>query len=197
VARASGTSLGAFQRERIFEPLGMTDTGFHGSAERLATGYWRNTETGVLEVWNPAAAEAGFAEAPAFEAGGGGHVSTVDDFLAFGRMLLGGGAYRGQRLLSEASVVEMLTDQITPAQKAASRWFPPDFWQTHGWGLGVAVRTAPAEAAGRFGWWGGFGTAFWCDPATDTVALLFTQRMMGGADDVALAEAVMEAAFAS
>jgi CubicO group peptidase (beta-lactamase class C family) len=197
VARASGMSLGAFQRERIFEPLGMTDTGFHGPAGRLATGYWRNPETGVLEVWNPAAAEAGFAEPPAFEAGGGGHVSTVDDFLAFGRMLLGGRASRGQRLLSEASVAEMLTDQITPAQKAASPWFPPDFWETHGWGLGVAVRTAPAEPAGRFGWWGGFGTAFWCDPAIDTVALLFTQRMMRGPDDVALAEAVLEAAFAS
>jgi CubicO group peptidase (beta-lactamase class C family) len=195
VARASGTSLGAFQRERIFEPLGMTDTGFRGPAERLATGYWRNPDTGALEVWNPSAG-ASFAETPPFEAGGGGHVSTVDDFLAFGRMLLGGGVYRGRRLLSEASVAEMLTDQITPAQKAASPWFPPDFWETHGWGLGVAVRTAPAEAAGRFGWWGGFGTAFWCDPATDTVALLFTQRMMGAADDVALAEAVMEAAWA-
>jgi CubicO group peptidase (beta-lactamase class C family) len=195
VARASGMSLGAFQRERIFAPLGMTDTGFHGPAERLATGYWRDPETGVLEVWNPAASDAGVAEPPFFEAGGGGHVSTVDDFLALGRMLLGGGAYRGQRLLAEASVAEMLTDQITPAQKAASPWFPPDFWETHGWGLGLPVRTAPAEAAGRFGWWGGFGTAFWCDPATDTVALLFTQRMMGGPDDVALAEAVLETAF--
>jgi CubicO group peptidase (beta-lactamase class C family) len=88
----------------------------------------------------------------------------------------------------------MLTDQITPEQKAASPWFPADFWDSHGWGLGVAVRTDP-PARGRFGWWGGFGTAFWCDPETDTVAALFTQRMMSGADDTALPEAFLAAAF--
>lgn len=193
IERAAGMSLGAFQRQRIFAPLGMTDTGFHGPADRLATAYWRNPETGVLEPWN-AAAGANFAEPPPFEAGGGGHVSTVDDFFAFGRFLLDGGVRDGRRLLSSELVTEMLTDQITTEQKAASPWFPEDFWQTHGWGLGVAVRT-DAHARGRFGWWGGFGTAFWCDPATDTVAVLFTQRMMAGADDTALAEIVLAAAF--
>lgn len=193
IERAAGMSLGAFQRKRIFAPLGMTDTGFHGPADRLATAYWRDPETGVLEPWN-AAAGASFAEPPPFEAGGGGHVSTVDDFHAFGRFLLDGGVRDGRRLLSAELVAEMLTDQISTEQKAASPWFPDDFWQTHGWGLGVAVRT-DAAAQGRFGWWGGFGTAFWCDPATDTVAALFTQRMMAGADDTALPEVVLAAAF--
>lgn len=193
VARASGMPLGPFQRARIFAPLRMVDTGFHGTAERLATGYWRNPQTGGVEVWN-AAAGGSFANPPLFEAGGGGHVSTVDDFHAFGRFLLDGGTANGRRLLSAELVAEMLTDQITAEQKAASSWFPEDFWQTHGWGLGVAIRTDP-QAHGRFGWWGGFGTTFWCDPATDTVAALFTQRMMAGPDDTALPEAFLAAAF--
>lgn len=196
VARASGLSLAQFQREQIFEPLGMSDTGFVAPAERLATAYRRDPETGALETWSPAGG-ASFAQPPPFEAGGSGHVSTVDDFLVFGRFLLDGGRRAdGRRMLSADLVAEMLTDQISPKQKAASPWFPEDFWTTHGWGLGVAVRTAPADARGRFGWWGGFGTAFWCDPATDTVAALFTQRMMGGPDDTELADRFLAAAFA-
>lgn len=194
VARASGMSLGEFQRRRIFEPLGMANTGFSGRADQLATQYSPNAETGALELWNSASGDS-FAQPPAFEAGGSGHVSTVDDFLAFGRFLLAGGMAGNQRLLSAELVAEMLRDQITPAQKAASPWFPPDFWDTHGWGLGVALRTAPENARGRFGWWGGFGTAFWCDPATDTVAVLFTQRMMTAPDDAAFAETFINAAL--
>lgn len=201
VARAAGMSLGAFQRRRLFEPLGMADTAFFaptGKAGRLATVYWRDRESGRLAVWNPASG-AGFADPPAFEAGGGGHVSTVDDMLAFGRMLLDRGTYRGRRILSEASVAAMLTDAITPVQKAASPFFP-GFWDTHGWGLGIGLVTAPdaiSPTPGRFGWWGGFGTTFWCDPATDTVALLFTQRMMDGPDDAALGNDFLRLAFAA
>jgi CubicO group peptidase (beta-lactamase class C family) len=201
VARASGMSLGAFQRRRLFAPLGMHDTGFFAPPEkagRLATVYARDRETGRLAVWNPASG-ASFAEPPPFEAGGGGHVSTVDDFLAFGRMLLGHGTVRGQRILSEASVAAMLTDQITPAQKSASPFFP-GFWDTHGWGLGIALVTAPdaiSPVPGRFGWWGGFGTTFWCDPSSDTVALLFTQRMMGGPDDAAMSNDFLRLAFST
>lgn len=194
VARASGMSLADFQRSRLFAPLGMVDTGFSGPADRLATQYSPDAETGTLTHWNSASGES-FAQSPVFEAGGSGHVSTGDDFLAFGRFLLAGGMAGNQRLLSADLVAEMLRDQITPAQKAASPWFPPDFWETHGWGLGVALRTAPASARGRFGWWGGYGTAFWCDPATDTVAALFTQRMMTAPDDATFAEAFINAAF--
>ncbi|MCC5969111.1 MAG: beta-lactamase family protein [Pararhodobacter sp.] len=194
VERASGMSQGEFLRRRVCAPLGMHDTAFFGPVERLATQYWPNPETGRMEPWNSAAGDS-FADVPAFEAGGGGHVSTVDDFLAFGRFLMAGGLVDGRQLLSRDLVDEMLTDQISPAQKAASPWFPADFWDTHGWGLGVALRTAPQDAEGRFGWWGGYGTSFWCDPATDSVAILFTQRMMTGADDTALAETFNAAAF--
>jgi len=194
VARAGGVTLADFQHRRLFAPLGMVDTGFSGAADRLATQYTPDSETGVMARWNSAPGES-FAQSPVFEAGGSGHVSTVDDFLAFGRFLLAGGMAGTHQFLSSDLVAEMLRNQITPAQKAASPWFPPDFWDAHGWGLGVALRTAPESARGRFGWWGGFGTAFWCDPATDTVAALFTQRMMTAPDDAALAERFIDAAF--
>ncbi len=195
VARASGMSLEAFQRERIFAPLGMADTGFSAPAARLATVYRR--EGARLVVHNPASGTS-FAEPPPFQAGGGGQVATVDDLLAFGRMLLGGGAWRGRRVLSEASVREMLTDQVTPEQKAASPFFP-GFWEAHGWGLGIGlVKPAPTHAPGsraRFGWWGGFGTTFFADAGLDTVALLFTGRIMAAPDDAALGAEVLRHAF--
>jgi CubicO group peptidase (beta-lactamase class C family) len=97
IERASGMSLGEFKRARIFEPLGMVETGFAappGEGDRLATAYWADPESGMLQVWNAASGES-FTEPPPFQAGGGSHVSTVDAFLVFGRMLLGGGEYRG------------------------------------------------------------------------------------------------------
>lgn len=192
VARARGEGLGAFLRRRIFDPLGMRDTGFFHDGGRLATLYQLQGDG-----FTPAnmASGPGFDRPPMFESGGGGLVSTVDDFLRFGRMLLAGGVHEDRRLLSEASLAEMLTDQITPGQKAASPWFPADFWDTHGWGLGTAVITAPAQRAGRFGWWGGYGAAFWCDPASETVALLFTNKLMEGPDDSALAQSFIDRAF--
>jgi CubicO group peptidase (beta-lactamase class C family) len=199
IERVSGKKLGDFQRERIFEPLGMKDTGFWVPAEkaqRLATRYSRMAETGELLVWNPASGKS-FLEPPPFEAGGGGHVSTVDDFLAFGRLLLGRGEYGGKRILQESSVAEMVKDQISAEVKAVSPFFP-GFWDTHGWGLGMAVITAPDDISprpGRFGWWGGFGTTFFADPNSDTVAILFTQRMMNSADDTKMSEEFLKLAF--
>ena len=186
-------------RAHFRKPLGMVDTGFYvppEKAARLATCYARNPETNELAIWNPASG-ASFTEPPPFEAGGGGHVSTVDDFLAFGRMLLGKGEYRGRRIISEESVAVMVRDQITPEQKAVSPFFP-NFWDTYGWGLGIAITTAPddiSSVSGRFGWWGGFGTTFFVDPKTETVALLFSQRLMGGADDTVMSEDFLKRAF--
>jgi CubicO group peptidase (beta-lactamase class C family) len=180
IARVSGQSLATFLHGHLFEPLGMKDTGFHvpeAKLDRLPTCYGRDFSTGEVVVLHDASG-GHFVRPPVFESGGGGLVSTVDDLLAFGRMMLDNGAYGRERILSRPSVELMTMDQITPEQKAASPFFE-DFWKDHGWGLGVGVVTARRELAGvpgRFGWDGAFGTSWWVDPKEQMVGVFLTQR---------------------
>ncbi|HMB03033.1 MAG TPA: serine hydrolase domain-containing protein [Isosphaeraceae bacterium] len=179
IARASGKPLEAFLRERIFEPLGMKDTGFSVPAaklDRLVSAYWPNAQTGALDLYDDAK-DSQWARPPAFPDGGAGLVSTVDDYLAFGRLMLNKGKHGSERILSRPSVEAMTTDQLTPAQKAASDF--AGLWESHGWGFGVCVvtrRDGVAASPGRFGWDGGSGTTWASDPAEDLVAILMTQR---------------------
>jgi len=104
-------------------------------------------------------------------------VSTVDDYLAFARMVLNGGVHQGRRVLTEESVRAMTTDHITPAQKAAANFFP-GFFEKSGWGYGMRVSTAPdaiTPVPGRYGWDGGFGTSWMNDPNRKLVAIVMTQ----------------------
>jgi CubicO group peptidase (beta-lactamase class C family) len=184
IARASGRPFEVFLRERLFEPLGMADTGFSVSAAdrgRLATSYWTDRDTGALTVHDdPASSRWG--EPPTFPSGGGhpdggGLVSTVDDYLAFGQMMLNYGRLGGERVLSRPSVEVMTTDQLTAGQKAASGLYP-GYFDGRGWGFGLSVvtrRDHPAAPVGMFGWDGGLGTAWRSDPGEDMVTLLLTQ----------------------
>jgi len=180
IARVSGQSLGAFLHERIFEPLGMKDTGFFVPEEkldRLPTCYGTDFATRTLVVLDEA--RGGYASRPpAFEGGGGGLVSTVDDLLAFGRMMLNEGAYGRERILSRPSIELMTTDHITPKQKAASPFFE-HYWEHHSWGLGLGLITGRGDLAGvpgRFGWDGAFGTSCWMDPKEGLIGIFMTQR---------------------
>lgn len=181
IARASGQSLGAFLQERLFAPLGMRDTGFHVPEEkldRLATCYQADPATGTLVPFD-AAPDSLWSRPPAFESGGAGLVSTVDDYLAFCRMLLSRGQGPAERILSRASVELMTTDQITPEQKASSPFFP-GFWETRGWGLGLSVFTRRGDVAavpGRFGWDGGYGTSGYVDPREELIGIVMTQSL--------------------
>ena len=115
---------------------------------------------------------------PVFADGGAGLVSTADDYLAFGRMLLNKGRHGRERILSRPSVELMTTDHLTPNQKATSSFFPGQ-WEGRGWGFGMSVVTRRDDLAavpGRFGWDGGYGTSWASDPAEDMVAILMTQR---------------------
>jgi CubicO group peptidase (beta-lactamase class C family) len=177
VARAAQQPLGEFLGDRIFEPLGLADTGFWVPAEniaRLPTAY--APEAGGLEV-DDHAKGGGFARPPLFESGAGGLVSTVDDFLRFARMLLGGGVLDGHRILARPSVEAMTTDQLTPEQKSRSPWLP-GYWDTHGWGWGVGVvnrRSDITSTPGQYGWDGGFGTTWRSDPREGMISILMTQ----------------------
>jgi len=172
IARTAGQPLEAFLRARIFEPLGMRDTGL----DRLTTSYWTNPQTRALDLYD-AAKTGQWSRPPAFPSGGGGLVSTVDDYMAFGQMMLNVGRLERTRILSRASIETMTTDQLTPAQKAVSGLIN-DYFDSHGWGFGVAMvtrRTDVAGSIGSFGWDGGLGTSWRSDPREEMVGILLTQ----------------------
>jgi CubicO group peptidase (beta-lactamase class C family) len=180
VGRVAGQSLGAFLRERIFEPLGMKDTAFHVPSEklhRLPACYSFNRRTNALQQYDGVENSAWHPEPP-FEAGGGGLVSTIDDYFAFSRMMLNKGRYGREQILSRASVELMTTDQLTTEQRMGSEIF---FGSNRSWGFGMAVEIQRDEifrTPGRFGWDGGTGTSAYTDPAEQMIGILFTQRMM-------------------
>jgi CubicO group peptidase (beta-lactamase class C family) len=181
VSRIAGQPLGAFMRERIFEPLGMKDTAFHvapGDLGRFPTCYVSNPRTNTLEVYDGVQGSV-WGSAPPFESGGGGLVSTVGDYFAFCRMMLNGGRHGGEQILSRATVELMTMDHLTPEQRAGSEIF---FGGYASWGLGMAVDIRREEiyhTPGRFGWTGGLGTTAYTDPAEGMIGILLTQRLMG------------------
>jgi CubicO group peptidase (beta-lactamase class C family) len=180
VARASGAALGDFLRERLFEPLGMKDTGFFvppRDVPRLATGYRRDHASGELVVFDEAAGGR-FSRQQVFESGGSGLVSTADDYLAFLQMLLAGGSHQGRRILSRRSVELMTMNHLTPEQQEGGAVI---LGENQGWGFGMAVQTRRHDlwgTPGRFGWDGGYGTSAYADPREGLVGILLTQRMM-------------------
>ncbi len=173
VARASGSDLPTILRHRVFEPLGMADTGFFVPAadlDRFATSYASDPATGELSLFDPPDGQ--WSAPPAFPSGGAGLVSTAGDFLSFAQMLAAGGA----PLLSRPTVETMTADHLTPAQKAVSGFFPGDF-DGRGWGFCVGVVTRgdhPAAPVGQYGWDGGLGTVWRNDPEEGLVAVLLT-----------------------
>ncbi|TDF98108.1 serine hydrolase domain-containing protein [Paenibacillus piri] len=178
ISRAAGQPLERFLQERLFDPLGMKDTGFYVPFEkldRLPHSYATNPEDGSVMVQD-SPADSRWGRPPAFMSGGGGLVSTAADYFAFSRMMLDKGRCGSRRILSRPSVELMTADHLTPEQKAGARIF---FGDSRGWGFGVAVdtrRDGLASVPGRFGWDGGLGTSGYSDPAEDLVGILLTQR---------------------
>jgi CubicO group peptidase (beta-lactamase class C family) len=197
LVRLTGQSLGVLLQERIFGPLGMIDTGFHvpeDKMDRFATGY-RLGEAG-LAVHDTARAGSDVRPQPFPNA----LVSTAADYHAFCRMLLAEGrAPGGERILSRAGIALMMTDQITPEQKARSP-FGERFWDRAGWVLGGAVITRRDDVGanpGAYGWTGGFGTAFLADPRERLIALCLSQRLMRSPDDMAPGRDIFTMAYAA
>lgn len=194
ISRIAGRPLSQFVEERLTGPLGMADTAFYvpsAKSHRLATLYRQGADVKLQ-----ADRQSETFEPPAMESGGGGLFSTASDFGRFGQMLLDNGRVGSRQILSTRSVRVMRTDQIKAAVKFASPFFP-GFWNSYGWGLGMAVSTAADAISmpGRAGWWGGTGTTLFIDPNSRTVAVLLSQSMMRGPDDTAVSNSFLQMAF--
>jgi CubicO group peptidase (beta-lactamase class C family) len=170
----SGQPLGAFLRERIFTPLGMSDTGFFAPAdkhERLAEAFANDPDTGAaVELINVRAA-------PRLEMGGGGLVSTMDDYARFLLMLYRGGTLGSARILGRKTIAFMTADHLGPEVRIGTRFL---LAPGHGFGLGFAVRRdagmAPTPGTvGEYFWGGIAGTAFWIAPQEELIALMMIQ----------------------
>ena len=182
----SGQTLDEFFRTRIFEPLGMTDTGFWvepGRADRLAAAYVANPAGAALP---PVLFNSGSQlSPPAFLSGGGGLIGTAGDYFRFAEMLRRGGELDGVRLLSPRTVAYMTRNQL-PGGADLESFGRPLFAETTfdgvGFGLGFSVVTDPAAgkvltSRGEYGWGGAFSTAFWVAPEEDLTAMFFTQLL--------------------
>lgn len=187
VSRISGQTFGDFLKQRIFDPLGMVDTGFHAggtAADRLVRFYRDDAAGGLGETTHVFGKPIqNFAKAPPREAGGGGLVSTALDYARFCQMILSRGELDGVRILSPVAV-ELMATNVIPASVLATQNplrllpFNPGF----GFGLGFSVfndprRMGSVEGPGTLAWGGMGGTWFWIDPANDLIFIGLIQRL--------------------
>ena len=182
--RAAGAPFEDVLRERVLGPLGMKDTGFHAAdTTRLATAY--ENRDGRLVVSDPPDGQ--WSHPPLFPDGSGGLVSSADDVVAFGRMLMRGGS----PVLRPATAAEMTRDQLTAAQRA-NVWPGFSFLDDRGWGYGLSVLDD-----GRYTWEGGFGTVWSNVPSQDLTVVVLTQRAADETGMPAVCDDVLSAARAT
>ncbi len=177
LSRIVGGSLEEHLVQEIFDPLGMTDTGYtvpRRQAHRLVAAHRHDPERGLVEV-EPAGA--GFYVAPApFDLSHSELVSTASDYAAFAEMLAAGGMRGGVEIVDAALLAQLRSDQVAPQLKTDDSFFP-GFWADTGWGFGVSVVTAGPHV-GRYGWSGGYGTDVYVDP-DGGFRVVMTQVEMG------------------
>ena len=197
IERASGKPLETFLRERLFEPLGMTDTSFRVPPEKLdrfTTAYMPSPDSGALDLMDEPRT-GWWSEPPALPNIAGMLVSTLDDFWAFVSLLVAGGRHGSHEVLSAGSVADMTHNHVSAAQRVASA---PILEPGDGWGYCMVV---PAPAKGRppvpsgFGWNGGTGTVWASDPARGLTGILLTQRALSSPEPPPLFVDFWDAAY--
>jgi CubicO group peptidase (beta-lactamase class C family) len=189
VKRVSGMQLDEFCRERIFLPLGMTDTGYKPNPEdpeRIVPTESRDKVMLRGEVHDPTAQRMGGV------AGHAGLFSTADDLALWGQMILNGGTHNGARLLSPMTVLKMTTPQ-SPRDK--------EDWRGLGFDIETRFSTTRGDLfpIGSFGHTGFTGTSLWIDPYSDTLLVLLTSRLHpeGKGDVVSLRQKIASVVAAS
>ena len=185
----SGMPFERFLQTRLFEPLRMVDTGFHVPADqagRLAACYALGPKGVVLQD-DPT--KSSYLSAPGFISGGGGLVSTMDDYLRFCRMLLNGGELDGERILSPKTVRLMATNHLPGGADLSSlsrSMFSEAAYAGLGFGLGFsttidAAATLIPSTIGDMSWGGAASTFFWVDPVEELIVILMTQLLPSSA----------------
>jgi CubicO group peptidase (beta-lactamase class C family) len=184
VEAVSGEPFEQFLRSRVIVPLGMVDTDFHVTPDRMprfAANYAAHPKGGVVLIDDPAKSRYG---APrTVNSGGGGLVSTIGDYNRFCQMMLNKGILGGTRLLGRKTVELMTSNHLRGdlADMGMPR-FSESSYAGIGFGLGFSVTIDPARAqilgsAGEYAWGGAASTAFWIDPAEQMSVVMLTQLM--------------------
>jgi CubicO group peptidase (beta-lactamase class C family) len=185
----SGQRFDDFLRERIFEPLGMVDSGFSVAEEnvdRFAANYNRGPDGKLALADDPA--DSAYLKPPTLLSGGGGLTATSEDYWRFCQMLLNGGEFNGERIVGPKTI-ELMTMNHLPDGQDLSAVAKGSFSETNndgvGFGLGFAVvkdvaRTQVSGSVGSYYWGGAASTAFWVDPEEDLTVVFMTQFMPSG-----------------
>jgi len=191
IARLEGAPLSAILKRRVLDPLGMRDTGFTVPREKRdrCAGMCGFDSEGRLTALTEAPGRHALAQRPddmTFEAGGGGLWSTLDDYLAFARMLIADSP-AGAQLLRPETRAMMTSNQLTPEQRATTRMFGRAIFAAgHGYGMGVAVVMDPEKAdplqcrggVGTLGWPGAYGGWWQADPNDGSVLIFLAHNMV-------------------
>jgi CubicO group peptidase (beta-lactamase class C family) len=192
IARIEGAPLDSVLKRRIFDPLGMEDTGFTVAKEKKGrrAAMYTFDETGRLKKREIAPGDPFLPERPdemAFVSGGAGLWSTLDDYLTFARIFIGKGTVEDVRLLKPETLATMVSNQLTASQRAnAEMMGMRSFAAGHGFGMGVAVVMEPEKAdvlrcggeVGAVGWPGAYGTWWQADPNDNSVLIFLAQSMV-------------------
>lgn len=178
----TGMSFGDYLRKQFFDPLGMVDTAFYIPREkksRLAAIYHMANGTEPVRYGGRHLVILDYDSEPAFQSGGAGLCSTMDDYLKFAMMLANRGIYKGKRYLNERTVAFMSSSQLNETQQRTFDW---PIFQGYGYGNLMRVLLEPSKAAmpvppGEYGWEGWTGSYFEIHPVEDTVILLMTAQL--------------------
>ncbi len=181
----TGKRFDVFLKERLFAPLGMTDTAFNVPDEKLdrfSANYAPADAGGIEMVDDPVTSK--FRETPTLFSGGGGLVGTALDYYRLCQMLLNGGELDGERILGRKTIELMTTNHLPNGESITDRALPGMFntikHQSVGYGLGMSIGLAPAVSqivgsAGQYAWGGAAATTFWVDPVEELAVVFMTQ----------------------